>query len=67
VVYINDNLIKNNLKIKMMRDIKFLFILIFGIVLGILLPLPALIGGFYTVIVLGIIFFGITIFDRTKR
>jgi hypothetical protein len=50
-----------------MKDINFLFILIFGIVLGILLPLPALIGGFYTVIVLGIIFFGITIFDRTKR
>jgi hypothetical protein len=65
VVYINDNLIKNNLKIKKMRNL--MFILIFGFVLSILLPLPALIGGFYTVIVLGIIFFGITIFDRNKR
>jgi hypothetical protein len=44
-----------------------MFILIFGFVLSILLPLPKLIGGFYTVIVLGIIFFGITIFDRNKR
>jgi len=65
VVYINDNLIKNNLKIKKMRNL--MFILSFGFVLSILLPLPKLIGTPNTLIVLGIILVGITILENLRK
>ena len=53
---------KNN---KKMRNL--MFILIFGFVLSILLPLPKLIGIPNTLIVLGIILVGITILENLRK
>jgi hypothetical protein len=53
---------KNN---KKMRNL--MFILIFGFVLSILLPLPKLIGTPNTLIVLGIILVGITILENLRK
>ena len=44
-----------------------MFILVFGFVLSILLPLPKLIGTPLTLVVLSVILVGISIFENSRK
>jgi hypothetical protein len=44
-----------------------MFILVFGFVLSILLPLPTLIGTPMTIVVLSVILVGISIFENPRK